>query len=795
MRRFRASALLVALALAMASVATANDLPKVRVGVVVDGPWEQNELIRTVTVEELTTLTAGEFDVSFPEEIYLIGDWSYETAIYNLHQLLDDPDVDVIITWGLLASHAVCCLGDLGKPVVAPVIVDPRLQGLPKVGDASGVANLSYVELEDKTDVELGIFRRLAPFEKVYFLANENFIQAIPELASRTLALAAQAGFDVEVLPVGESSDAALAAVPEDAEAVYLWPLFHLSPSGRQRLIDGLNARGLPTFTALDLGDVENGVLGTATSSDFFSRLARRVALNVQRILLGEDAGDIPVMFRFREKIRVNMETAREIGVSPSWDILLEADLVNEEASDLEVMSLGRVVGEAIDANLDLAVQRRALVASEQEIALARASYRPQIDLSAVGSQIDDDRAEASFGTQAERTTSASLEMTQLLFSDPVRTNIRIQEFLQQSRVEELEALRLDIALDAATTYLNLLRARSLVRIERSNLEVTRSNLELAEIRRRIGAANPAEVYRWEAQIATDRKSLVEAIQSRRAAEISLNRLLHRPLEERYVVTEVELDDPSLITGQARFEGYTETPARARVLRDFIVQEGLTRAPELRQLDATIRAQERAVRIAERAYWAPTVALQASLEEVLSRDGAGSDQAELSLADDSNWSVGLSASLPLFTGGERKAELIRAREELTQLNLQLDSVAEQIETRIRVGMQVARGSFLGIDLSRQAAEAARKSLELVSDSYARGAVSILDLLDAQDAALGADQLYANAVYDFFIDLMEVQRAGNRFDFFLTPQERDLWFDRLEEDFERAGAKPLGKVQE
>ena len=208
---------------------------------------------------------------------------------------------------------------------------------------------------------------------------------------------------------------------------------------------------------------------------------------------------------------------------------------------------------------------------------------------------------------------------------------------------------------------------------------------------------------------------------------------------------EVELDDPHLITGQERFSGYTETPARFEVLSDFMVQEGLTVAPELRRLDAAIRAQERAVSAARRAYWAPSVGFQASLDEILSRGGTGAERSGFSigglplpLADDTSWSVGVSASLPLFAGGARRADVARAEEELTRLNLQLDAVAEVIATRIRVGMEIARASFTGIELSQQASEAARKSLDLVSDAYARGAVSILDLLDAQNAALGAE---------------------------------------------------------
>ncbi len=799
MMRTLSGGLLAALLLAFAAgpPVAAEELPVVRIGVLVDGPWEGNELVRRLTREEVTALTDGEFDVRFPDDAYLIGDWTHAQAKENVERLLRDPEVDIVIAWGLLASHAVCCYLELPKPVVAPVIVDPLLQGLPKQNGASGVPNLSYVELENKIDVELTIFRQIAPFDTIHFLSMNHLIDAIPELPRRTFELAAQAGFEVGLVPVGTSADEVLSAIPEDAQAVYLWPLLHMPVEERQRLIDGLTERKLPSFSSLDLGEVDAGLLATATLNDFFPRLARRVALNVQRILLGEDAGQIPVRFDYRQNVRINMETARRIGVSPRWDVLLEAELVNPEEAGLEVMTLDRAVDEAIASNLDLAVRRRNLAAAAQDVALAKANYRPQVEISGLASQIDDDRAEASFGSQAERTTSASVSITQLLFSDMARSNIDIQGELQEAREHEFEALRLDIAQEAASTYLNLLRARSLVRIQRSNLAVTRSNLELAQIRRTIGAANPAEVFRWESQIATDRRGLIQALQSQRAAEISLNRLLHRDLEQRFVVTDVELDDPNLITGQDRFQGYTETPARARVLRDFAVQEGLTAAPELKQLDAAIHAQERVLRSARRAYFAPTVAMQGSFEEILSRDGAGSTATGFSLgdlslpsADDTNWSIGLSASLPLYSGGSRSAEVIQAEETLTELNTQFDAVAEAVEARIRVAMQIARGSFLGIGLSEQASAAAQKTLDLVSDAYARGAVSILDLLDAQNAALAANQQYANSIYDFFVDLMEVQRAANRFDFFLSPEQRDLWYDRLEGFFERAGAKPL-----
>jgi outer membrane protein TolC len=88
-----------------------------------------------------------------------------------------------------------------------------------------------------------------------------------------------------------------------------------------------------------------------------------------------------------------------------------------------------------------------------------------------------------------------------------------------------------------------------------------------------------------------------------------------------------------------------------------------------------------------------------------------------------------------------------------------------------------RASYPGISLSREAAEAARRNLALITDSYIQGIKSIIDLLDAQNQALTADQAAANAVYNFLVDLMGVQRAMGSFIIFAPEEQRKSWFDR------------------
>ncbi len=766
------------------------------VSIVVDGPWERNDEVRDLTRREILDLTEGEFDVRFPDEYYLTGDWTVEAAIANLQAMLDNPEVDLIIAWGVLSSQSICCLVGVDKPVIAPVVLDIRLQGVPYENGVSAVPNLSYVALPDTTADEIVRFREVFPFDRITFLVNKAIVEVIPELDVRTELALAGTGLEFDYVAVGLSAEEALAAIPEDAQAVFMYPQIQLPPAERVRLVEGINERGLLSFTSLGEEFVEAGFLATYGAADFFPRLARRIAINTQRILLGEDPGTIPVEISLKQELTINMRTARALGVSPTYEALLEAKILHPEASGITISrTLAEVVQEAVRVNLDLLARERRVLAGEQDVERAESIFLPQIDVGALGLVIDEDRASASFGSQAERSVTASGGLSQLLFSDDALTNKAVQTRLQEGRLSDYETLRLDIALDSGITYLNLLRAKSLLEVQRSNVALTRSNRELAEIRRRIGAANPAEVYRWQSQLATDRKALVEAEADVRVAEIAVNRILARPLDERFATEEVDLEKPWRVTGDPRISGFIETPARFQAFQDFMVEEGVADAPELKILRSQIEIQERLLRNAKRALWAPLIAAEAGVDEIVSKSGEGVEGPMLPgglvfpLPDDTLWSVGLNATLPLFTGGARKADRLQAELELDRVMQGCDSTADKVEQRIRSAMELARASRTGIGLSREAAEAARRNLDLVTDAYARGVVSIIDLLDAQNAALNAEELAANAVYDFLIDLLELERAANRIELLGTPETAAAFFKRLERYFLDRGITP------
>ncbi|MFB3111910.1 MAG: TolC family protein, partial [Gemmatimonadales bacterium] len=366
-----------------------------------------------------------------------------------------------------------------------------------------------------------------------------------------------------------------------------------------------------------------------------------------------------------------------------------------------------------------------------------------------------------------------------------------IQDHVQLSREAQRDVLRLDVIWEAATVYLNVLRAGKFEQIQRENLRLTRANLERARVRRVIGVASFAEEFRWETGIARGRSASIRANSQRNVAEIALNRVRHRPLEESFSIVEVGLDDPSLLTGDARFFDYFADRASFRVFRNFMSREAVAASPELQGLTAAIEARRRVYSSASNSFWAPTVALQAGLAGRLAEGGAGTTFSpqlppgtpDLSglfpQANGLNLSLGLNVSLPIFLGGSRFLERNQRFEEVAQLEAQQASVSERIEQRVRAALHVAGSSYASIGLAREGAEAARNNLELVSDAYSQGLVSIIDLIDAQNAALVTDLDAATAVYDFLVDWVEVERAVGRSSLFMTAEGRNDFFDRLE----------------
>jgi len=729
--------------------------PGLRIGLVTEGPYQRSLDFLDILQAEVTAVCGERYVVTFPDEAQLDGGWSRDGVIEAVDRLLDDPDVDLIMTVGPAAAAYLCGLGQLPKPAVSVLAFTNS------GGGCEGRSNLrvSPVLLEELVARDLKGFRRIVPFERLAVLTDASFLAGVDVTVLREQAAAE--GISTAFIPVGAGDLDVMERLPTGTDAVYLLILEQIDQEAFDGLVHGLTEAGLPTFSIVGEEEVEQGVLAGMNSRTSVIPILRAGALDVLDLLEGVE--ERPSSSLPGTRLTLNMATARTLGLSPRWEVLSGACLLHEEDEPGQrSIDLGGAVRRAMEANLDLLVRERTLSAGREDIRDARSAYGPQLEAGVMGVMIDEDHAMPAFGQYA-RFASGSLTLTQLLYSDMASANVTIQKRLQEARDSDMEALRLDIARGAVGAYLDLMRADALVQIRHDDVDLKHANLDLARLRHSTGSAGAAEVLRWEAALASARAEVLDGRAKKRQAERQFSRLLDRPLTTRWQPARPDLDVALAILGGAGEATLLDSPNGYDHLTMTMIEAGLEAAPELAALDAAIAAQERLHAAARRATYTPTFGVQGDLAHVLAKDEEGGPDLGgiedlFPEIEDTSWNVGLKASLPLITGGANKAQRIRAREELFRLRLDRRNAEEMLGQRILSALDETAASWPAISLRREAAEAASKTEKLVRDAYARGSASILDLLDAQNAALSAELAAMTAVYDFIDDWAEVQRS-------------------------------------
>jgi outer membrane protein TolC len=344
----------------------------------------------------------------------------------------------------------------------------------------------------------------------------------------------------------------------------------------------------------------------------------------------------------------------------------------------------------------------------------------------------------------------------------------------------------LDIMLSTGVAYVDVLRAEAQERIQRKNIQLTREYLELARLRLEVGVANASELYRWQVTLADNQASVVNARAVVGQSKIELNRVLNRPSERPIAPIDLPVNDAGRTQApDDPISKYMNDPWSFERLRDFMVREGLRNSPEARQVEARRAGQERIREGRGRELWLPEFTVEGGIQHDFWRDGAGAtvpqpNALNIPQPDKFGWDVGLFLAVPLSRGGSGVADMRRAAILVERLTAEFDRVAQNIDTGVRTELYNAAAAMATVGLTRKAAVAAANNLVLVTDLYRRGKVDIITLVDAQTQSLVADLGAANAVYDYVIALLFVNREAGHFRNLDTPEAQQDFSRRLNE---------------
>jgi outer membrane protein len=121
----------------------------------------------------------------------------------------------------------------------------------------------------------------------------------------------------------------------------------------------------------------------------------------------------------------------------------------------------------------------------------------------------------------------------------------------------------------------------------------------------------------------------------------------------------------------------------------------------------------------------------------------------------------LSISLPLFTNFSRTLRVSQARADHGDLEEAVRARGLGVRTEVSQAYLTLQTAFRTIGLQDTNRSAAREQLQLATERYRVGSGTFFELLDAQVAALRAENDYVNAIYDYHKALAALEAAVGR----------------------------------
>ena len=120
--------------------------------------------------------------------------------------------------------------------------------------------------------------------------------------------------------------------------------------------------------------------------------------------------------------------------------------------------------------------------------------------------------------------------------------------------------------------------------------------------------------------------------------------------------------------------------------------------------------------------------------------------------------VFIAAQWKPIEGGTKIAEIARCKSELNELNMYLSEVNTELEMTVRSVVNRAIAKYFMIEKSYKAMFAEAENYQMVKARYMKGESPIVQLSDAQHAYTRAKVEALNSQYEFFKELLWVQRG-------------------------------------
>jgi len=736
-----------------------------------------------------------QFEKNLQDEIMLLVQYRYEVTFNSYYATIEEGDQgiqkafsdaytanDMVVALGTNSSNYAISLNNYPKPTISSIVLDAQLQGLTKTTEGtSGIKNFTYTESPFNMERDLKLLYEIYPFNHLEVITEKGTIGESPFIKQLFAKYLQGKNVTVDHIFYSEDIGEHFKGMKDEKVAVYALPYFGEDTSRVQNFFQVINDNKVPSSALFGERYLEAGALTGYETAENLQKIPRRIALNVIKILEGQSPADLSVeMKTYGENLIINMETARQIGIYPNFDILSKAILSNLDNIQTDnKLTLQKAIAQALQSNLNIKIEQADVSIAGTEIGIAKSDLLPQVEASTSLSMTDELTAFSRQGAQGRGNWILSGSASQVIFAEPILANVAIQKMLKESEEKQLLQTQLDVVIDVTNAYMNILFAKNNLNIQEQNVKRNKDNYNISKAKEAIGYTGASDINRWEAELANAKINLNNAFAGLRQGKFQLNQLLNRPINEPMDIADATIAESMIMITDERVN-FINDYGTLDIFADFIVGYGKGNLPELAQIDLGLRVQERLQLSRERAMYLPSVAMSGSVNRVLGRIDIPEGLPEVDKP--TTWDIGLGVSYPIFQGNNRRKLIEQSKINVIQLQHTRKNAENQLELLIRANLENVGASFTRMGLAQTAANASQKNYEIVQDAYSAGQTNITTLIDAQNNALATELQSTNAVYTFILDFLEMERSIGYFNFLATPAEKDNFFNKIQQHF-------------
>lgn len=313
----------------------------------------------------------------------------------------------------------------------------------------------------------------------------------------------------------------------------------------------------------------------------------------------------------------------------------------------------------------------------------------------------------------------------------PVFSAARWFTYQQGQTLDEQAQIRFDLAqqnliLQTVDTYLNVLRAKSNLETAESQERAIKRRLDQVNAQFEVGLIAITDVHEAQASYDNARVSLIEAEGALDNSYEALERLTGE------TITQTDLLSPEYPIQEV-------SPAEP----DSWLTKALTGNIGLQLVKTDIEVARKSAQIAKSGHM-PTLDLSATYDR---------DKGSVS-TDDWNESnvVGLTFSLPLYQGGGTSS---RTRQAYAQMDVSMQTYEDTeraVKQATRSLLRNVKTNVLSVFARQQSIISSQAALDATSEGFAVGTRNVVDVLAAEQALYAAKRDYANARFDYVLNL-------------------------------------------